>query len=110
MAAAFPAIVPSSVFGQGAPGNMIRIGQIGCGRIARGSEFAGLLKHHTLARFTAVCDLDSVRVTDAKSLIESYYEKTLGAGKYDKVATYSNYADMLADRSIDAVCISTPDH
>ena len=110
VAASFPAIVPSGVLGQSAPSKMIRIGQIGCGRIARGSEFAGLLKHHALARFAAVCDLDTVRVDDAKSLIETYYEKTLGSGKYDKVATYANYQEMLADKSIDAVCISTPDH
>ena len=50
--------VPARVFGQSAPSNMIQIAQIGCGRIARGSEFAGLLKHHALARFVAVCDLD----------------------------------------------------
>jgi myo-inositol 2-dehydrogenase/D-chiro-inositol 1-dehydrogenase len=110
VAAAFPAIVPSSVFGQGAPGNIIRMAQIGCGRIARGSEFGGLLKHHALARYVAVCDLDSVRLADAKSLIETYYEKTLGSGKYDRVATYANYLEMLADKTIDAVCISTPDH
>jgi predicted dehydrogenase len=109
-AAMSAAVVPSRVFGQSAPSNMIRIGQIGCGRIARGSEFAGLLKHHSLARFVAVCDLDSVRVADAKSLIETYYDKTLGPGKSDKVATYADYREMLADKSIDAVCISTPDH
>ena len=110
LGAASLAIVPSRVFGQSAPSNTIRMAQIGCGRIARGSEFNGLLKHHTLARYVAVCDLDSVRVADAKSLIETYYEKTLGPGKYDKVATYANYREMLADKSIDAVCIGTPDH
>ena len=110
LGAASAVIVPASVFGQSAPSKIIRIAQIGCGRIARGSEFAGLLKHHALARFVAVCDLDSVRVSDAKSLIETYYEKNLGAGKYDRVATYANYQEMLEDKSIDAVCISTPDH
>ncbi|MEO8368490.1 MAG: Gfo/Idh/MocA family oxidoreductase [Candidatus Solibacter sp.] len=103
-------ILPATVFGQNAPSKTIRIAQIGCGRIARGSEFAGLLKHHAEARFVAVCDLDSVRVADAKQFIEGYYERTLGAGKYDKVATFANYKDLLADKSIDAVCISTPDH
>jgi len=109
-AAAFPAILPSRMFGQSAPSNVIRIGQIGCGRIARGSEFAGLLKHHAVARFVAVCDLDTVRVADAKSLVETYYERNVRGGKYDKVATYGNYRELLADRSIDAVCVSTPDH
>ena len=103
-------ILPARVFGQNAPSKTIRIGQIGCGRIARGSEFSGLLKHHAQARFVAACDLDTVRVADARQLIESYYERTLGTGKYEKVATFADYRDLLADKSIDAVCISTPDH
>ena len=78
LGAASATIVPSSVFGQSAPNNIIRMAQIGCGRIARGSEFGGLLKHHALARYVAVCDLDSVRAADAKSLIETYYGKDAG--------------------------------
>ncbi|MEO8593714.1 MAG: Gfo/Idh/MocA family oxidoreductase [Candidatus Solibacter sp.] len=103
-------ILPSTVFGQSAPSNTLRIAQIGCGRIARDSEFAGLLRHHALARYVAVCDLDSVRAADARQLIEASYERSLGAGKYDRVATHANYKELLADKSIDAVCISTPDH
>ena len=33
--AGFPAIVPSSVFGQNAPSNRINVGAIGVGRISR---------------------------------------------------------------------------
>jgi myo-inositol 2-dehydrogenase/D-chiro-inositol 1-dehydrogenase len=106
----FPAIVPARVFGAQAPSNMIQVAQIGCGRIARDSEFPGVLRHADKARFVAVCDLDTVRIADAKQLIESTYAKRFGAGKYTSVKTYGDYREMLADKSIDAVCISTPDH
>jgi myo-inositol 2-dehydrogenase/D-chiro-inositol 1-dehydrogenase len=37
----FPAIVPSRVFGELAPSNLIQVAQIGCRRIARASELPG---------------------------------------------------------------------
>lgn len=107
---AFPAIVPSTVFGQSAPSNRIQVAQIGCGRIARSSEFPGVLAHHGLARFVAVADLDAVRATDAKRTLEEEYGSRLGTGKYGGIRTYADYRELLADKSIDAVCISTPDH
>ena len=109
-AAGFPMIVPPSVFGQQAPSNLIRVGQIGCGRIARSSEMPGILHNSAVARYVAVGDLDAVRVADAKQNIEANYTKTLGAGKFAPVKTYRDYREMLADKSIDAVAISTPDH
>src|SRR5262249_18155300 len=106
----FPMIVPARIFGQTAPSNMIQVAQIGCGRQARDSEIAGVLRLTALARFTAICDLDSVRTTDAKKMIEGSYERKFGSGKYISLKTYENYQEMLQDKSIDAVCISTPDH
>jgi predicted dehydrogenase len=106
----FPTIVPSRVFGAAAPSNHIHVAQMGCGRIARGSEFPGVLKHPDVARFTAVCDLDTVRLEDAKGLVESAYAKRFGSDGYTKVKTYRDYREMLEDKSIDAVAISTPDH
>ena len=110
LVAGFPTIVPSRVFGQSAPSNLIRVGQIGCGRIARASEFKGLFQNSDVARYVAVCDLDSVRVADGKRAIEAAYATKYGSGGYANVKTYSNYREMLEDKSIDAVCISTPDH
>ncbi|HET8548043.1 MAG TPA: Gfo/Idh/MocA family oxidoreductase [Bryobacteraceae bacterium] len=110
VAAGFPAIVPSAVFGQTSPSNLIQVAQIGCGRIARASEFPGVLRHANVARFVAVSDLDTVRMTDAKELIESSYAKRFGSDGYARIKTYRDYRELLADKSIDAVCISTPDH
>lgn len=108
-AAVFPAIVPSSVFGKNAPSNKIHIGQIGCGRIARDHDMAETIKYDK-AQFVAVCDVDSKRLADGKKYVDEYYAKRTGQDSYSNVKTYENYIDMLADKNIDAVIISTPDH
>ncbi|MEO8659614.1 MAG: Gfo/Idh/MocA family oxidoreductase [Bryobacteraceae bacterium] len=100
----FPTIVPSRVLGAAAPSNFIQVGQIGCGRIARASEFPGVFRHPGAARFVAVCDLDTVRLADAKHLVETTYRRKAS------VRAYEDYREMLEDKSIDAVSISTPDH
>lgn len=109
-AAGFPTIVPSRVLGQNGPNSMIQVGQIGCGRIARDSEIRGIMRNSNVARYVAVCDLDTVRIGDAKTLIEQGYETKFGSGNYAKLKTYHDYRELLEDKSIDAVCISTPDH
>ena len=106
--AGFPAIVPSSVFGATSPGNRINIGAIGTGRISRGHDLPGIWQHD-IARVMAACDLDSKRMEDAKTLINGYYSKQTGK-PYDGVAGYTNYHDLLANKDVDAVVISTPDH
>lgn len=107
-AAGFPTIVPSSVFGQMAPSNRINIGAIGTGRISRGHDMPGIWQFEH-ARIMAVCDLSARRVEDAKALINGVYAKKTGK-TYDGVTGYSNYHDLLANKDIDAVVISTPDH
>src|ERR1035438_2036790 len=97
-----PMIVPSRVFGQSAPSNLIQVAQIGCGRQARGSEIAGVLRLSDMARFVAICELDTVRMTDAKTLIEGTYARKFGSGKYASLKTYGDYREMLQDKSIDA--------
>ena len=104
----FPTIVPASVFGKNAPSNKINIGQIGCGRIARDHDLPGTWRHD-VARIVAVSDIDSKRMADGKKLIEEYYTKKLGE-KYMDVKQYSDYREMLLNKDIDAVIISTPDH
>ncbi|MDR1170895.1 MAG: Gfo/Idh/MocA family oxidoreductase [Bacteroidales bacterium] len=105
---AVPVVVPSSVFGAGAPSNRINIGAIGCGRISREHDMPGVWKAD-YARIIAVCDLDSKRLDDAKKHVNDYYAKKLGK-PYDDVRTYGNYLELLENKDIDAVLISTPDH
>src|SRR6266850_2805564 len=106
--AGFPAIVPASVFGATSPGNRINVGAIGTGRISRGHDLPGIWQHD-IARVMAACDLDSKRVEDAKTLINGYYSKKTGK-PYDGVTGYHHYRELLANKDIDAVVISTPDH
>jgi predicted dehydrogenase len=104
-----PTIVPASVFGKNAPSNKINIGQIGCGRIAREHDLAETLKHDS-ARIIAACDVDRNRLEDAKRLIDGYYGKKTGNEKYMDTKMYDDYREMLLNKDIDAVMISTPDH
>ncbi len=107
-AAGFPTIVPSSVFGQLSPSNRINVGAIGVGRISRGHDLPGIWKYDQ-ARIMAVCDLDANRVELGKVLINGYYSKKMGR-PYDGVTGYHHYRELLANKDIDAVVISTPDH
>ena len=75
--AGFPAIVPSSVFGQYAPSKRINVGAIGVGRISRVHDLPSILQYDD-ARIVAVCDLDAHRVTDGKKFVEDYYTKKTG--------------------------------
>jgi len=104
----FPSIVPASVFGKYAPSNRINIGAIGTGRISRIHDMPGVWKYDQ-ARIIAVCDLDSKRVEAAKTLINDTYSKKTGQ-PYDGVKGYSDHQELLLNKDIDAVLISTPDH
>lgn len=107
--AGFPTIVPAHVLsGPLAPSNRINIGAIGNGRISRGHDIPGVWKYDQ-ARIIAVCDLDSKRLEAAKKLVNDYYTKKTGK-PYDGVKTYTDYQELLANKDIDAVLISTPDH
>jgi predicted dehydrogenase len=104
----FPTIVPASVFGKNAPGNRINIGAIGTGRISRGHDLPGVWKYDTV-QVMAVCDLDTNRAEEAKQLVNRYYTGKTGK-PYDGVKVYHDYRELLQNKDIDAVIISTPDH
>ncbi|MBT8299826.1 MAG: Gfo/Idh/MocA family oxidoreductase [Maribacter sp.] len=105
----FPTIVPAHVLGKDAPSNKINIGQIGCGRIARDHDIHDTIRFDS-ARYVAVCDVDAKRVADAKVLIDSFYKEKTGKEKYMDTKVYEDYREMLLNKDIDAVVISTPDH
>jgi predicted dehydrogenase len=104
----FPTIVPARVFGKNAPSNRINIGAIGNGRISRDHDMPGVWKFDT-AQIMAVCDLDQKRAANAKVLVNEFYTRKFGK-PFDGVSVYHDYRELLSNKDIDAVLISTPDH
>lgn len=102
-----PTIIPARLLGATAPSNRIRVGQIGCGRIALGHDMPSVL-HAGPADYVAMCDVDSARAAAGRALVEKFHrEKNTPP---PRVATFGDYREMLARPDIDAVVISTPDH
>ena len=104
-----PTIIPYKVIGKNPTSDKINIGQIGFGRIAISHDLHETLKYDD-ARVVAVADPDSKRLARGKKYIEDFYTEKTGTTGYINVKTYSDYHDILADKDIDAVIISTPDH
>jgi predicted dehydrogenase len=108
IAMSFPSIVPASVFGKNAPSNRINVGAIGAGRISRIHDMPGVWQYD-YANLMAVCDLDAGRAEDGKKLIDGVYTKQKGTD-YNGTKVYTDYRELLQNKDIDAVLISTPDH
>jgi predicted dehydrogenase len=108
IAFSFPSIVPASVFGRNAPSNRINVAAIGTGRISRGHDMPGVWQYD-FAQIMAVCDVDALRAEDGKKLVNEYYTKRDGK-PFDGVKVYTDYREVLLNKDIDAVIISTPDH
>ena len=107
----FPTILPSCVTGAGdkeVPSNKINVAQIGTGRIARVHDMPGVWQYD-YANLVGVCDLDSKRADDAKKLTDDYYSEQKGS-PYNGTKAYYDYRELLENKDIDAVIISTPDH
>lgn len=82
---------------KGSPNGKITVGMIGAGARAH-QLMEQLQKRPEQAEIVAIVDAYTGRVARA-------LERTGGRAK-----AYKNYHDLLADKSIDAVCIATPDH
>ena len=102
LAGSAPLFVPARMFGANAPSNRVNVGMIGVGRQCVQVNLKQFLAMPDV-RVTAVCDVDSWRLDNAKKQVDTAYG---GAG----CKTFRDYKELLADKSIDAVMISTPDH
>jgi myo-inositol 2-dehydrogenase/D-chiro-inositol 1-dehydrogenase len=103
---AMPLIIPARSRGANAPSNRIRVGQIGCGRIAHVHDMPGVL-NSGLADIVAVCDLDANRVQDGKALVEKFGRDH--GYTPPPITTHHHYREILSRPDIDAVVVSTPD-
>lgn len=113
LASNLPMIVPASVLGKYAPSNLINVAAIGCGRISIIHDMTGIARYAG-ARIRAVCDIDKNRAAAGPAAVKSNYERGAqfnGGLKGDwEVKVYHDYKELLANKDIDAVCISLPDH
>ena len=101
MVCAFPAIVPSTVFGKNAPSNRINIGMIGMGRQAIYANLPPFLYSDDV-RVTSVCDVDSWRLDNAKKKVDEHY-------KNKECKAYGDWRQVIARDDIDAIMVSTSD-
>ena len=103
-----PTVVPSTVFGKTAPSNLINIGMVGTGRVALVNNLNnGFLKLDD-CRVIATNDVDSWRMNHVTKIISDKYASD---GKnYKGIKKYDDYRDLIANKDVDAVMISTSDH
>jgi len=100
------------------PNDRIRIGFIGVGN--RGSQLLRLFMAQSDCEVAALCDIyEPYLLRDYTKVDKRYTEGFLGKDgripkmgeKFnDKVTRYNDYRKLLEDKTIDAVCIATPDH
>ena len=101
-AAAVPYFVPARLLGKDAPSGQIALGFIGVGGHGHGYNLKTFL-HQKGCRAVAVCDTFASRGKSAAATID----KTCGT---KGTKQYADFRRLLADKTIDAVVISTPDH
>ena len=102
--AAFPTIVPSSVFGADgavAPSNRITVACIGTG--PQGTAVMGGFLVRNDARVIAVCDVKAEQREQACVRVNEQYQNK-------DCKTYVDFREVLARPDIDACLIATPDH
>lgn len=101
-AVAFPQVVTTRLFGQGAPSNRISLGLIGAGNIGV-AHLDTLLGLKDTVRVLGVCDVDRERRESSAARINQEY------GSQD-CRPYADFRELNRRREIDAVLICTPDH
>jgi predicted dehydrogenase len=93
----------------------IRVGFIGVGN--RGTQLLQIFMDQPDCEIAALCDVYEPYLTRDRSKVDPRYIKDrpgqipqMGEVFPAKVEKYSDYRKLLEDKSIDAVCIATPDH
>lgn len=112
LALSVPAMIPSSVLGQGAaaaPSNRITLAIIGTGRQSMYANIPGFL-HQPDCQIVAVCDVDSWRMERARRKVEEFYAAKTPSGKFTGCSQLKEWREVIARKDIDAVMIATPDH
>jgi len=96
-----PAIIPASVLGANAPSKRTTLGCIGVG--GQGNANLGAFLNQADAQVVTVCDVITSRSKSAQKKVNERYKNT-------GCKAVTDFREIIADKSIDAVVISTPDH
>ncbi|MFZ4767535.1 MAG: Gfo/Idh/MocA family protein [Roseimicrobium sp.] len=96
-----PFIAPRSWAQEAAPGKKLVMGMIGMGK-----QMGGLMSkflQYPDVQVVAVCDVDTTRREAAKAKVDKTYGNT-------DCKAVNDFREITENKSIDAVCIATPDH
>jgi myo-inositol 2-dehydrogenase / D-chiro-inositol 1-dehydrogenase len=107
-----PLILPARVPGRAgrvSPNDRTTVGLIGAGRQTMQVNLKQFFAMPEV-QVVAVCEADVWRLENARAAIENHYAGQTTPGVYKGCAVYRDYRELLANRSIDAVMIGTPDH
>jgi predicted dehydrogenase len=118
-AAAVPAIVPATIFGQAAPSNRIHVAFIGCGNQSTIDLPAFLAQDD--AQVLAVCDVNTAsrgyKVPEqflgrkpAQEKVDAYYAAKKASGRYKGCDATHDFREILGRRDIDVLAVVVPDH
>jgi predicted dehydrogenase len=105
VAMATPVVVPKTAAAAAtkSPNGKLRIGYIGVGGRAQTHLGSGIkLQNDGEVEIVAVCDVFNRHRDEAAAKVKA------GTGHEPK--KIADYRELLADKSLDAVCIATPDH
>lgn len=91
-----------------AANDRLTLGFIGVGTMGRGHLGAHLGRKDV--EVVAVCDVVKERLDSAAQMVEKKYADRKKDGAWKGVKSFDDYRKLLADKSIDAVVIATPDH
>jgi len=87
-----------------APNDRITVGIIGCGCMGRGH--VQRMATSAEAQVLAVCDVDRLRVENAKVTVDQSQNQSTAGG----CSVYNDYQELLSRDDVDAVVVVTPDH
>jgi len=110
-AVAAPQIVHSSVLGlRGAtpPNDRITIALVGLGTQMKMHH--GIFLGYSETQVVAVCDCEGICLKREQDRGNAHYAKQLGQERYDGVAAYRDFREIVARDDVDAMVIATPNH
>jgi predicted dehydrogenase len=121
--AAVPTIVAASAIGRErpAPSDRINLGLIGFG--ARGQQVLKDFLPLADCQIVAICDVQKLHYRElnpgegpalgrdaGKQVVEKHYAAEKASGKFNGCTTYTDFRELCAQKDLDAIIVTSPDH